>query len=200
MPKPIEFFFDFSSPYAYLASEKIEAIATKYGRTVAYKPMLLGAIFKSTGGAPLTEIPLKGSYSRRDMERSARYLGVTLKLPTPFPVGTVAAARALLWLQSQGSAKAVTWVHKVFRAYFAEGRNISEPQVIGALAAELGLDPQALADGCQEPPIKDKLKALTDEALARGIFGAPFIFVDDEPFWGADRLPQIERTLERGPI
>lgn len=200
MSKPLEFFFDFSSPYAYLASEKIEAIATKFGRTVAYKPMLLGAIFKTTGGAPLVEIPLKGVYSKFDMERSARYLGVTLKFPTPFPVGTVAAARALLWLQSQGSAKAVSWVHKVFRAYFTEGRNISEPAVLGELATEMGIDAAALAAGCQEPPIKDKLKALTDEALARGVFGAPFVFVDGEPFWGADRLPQIERTLERGPI
>jgi len=200
MSKPLEFFFDFSSPYAYLASEKIEAIATKYGRTVAYKPIMLGGTFKSIGGAPLVEIPLKGPYSRLDMERSARYLGVKFAPPTPFPVNTLLAARALLWLQSQGSAKAVTWVHKVFRAYFADGRNISETAVLGELAAEIGIDAAALAAGCQEPPIKDKLKALGDEALARGVFGAPFVFVDGEPFWGADRLPQIERTLERGPI
>jgi 2-hydroxychromene-2-carboxylate isomerase len=198
--KPIEFYFDFSSPYAYLASEKIEAIATKYGRTVAYKPILLGAILKTLGGAPLSEIPLKGPYSKLDMERSARYLGVKLALPTPFPIATLTAARGLLWLQSQGSAKAVSWVHKVFCAYFVDGKNVSEPQVLAELASEMGIDAAALAAGCQEQPIKDRLKALTDEALARGVFGAPFVFIDDEPFWGADRLPQIERTLERGPI
>lgn len=198
--KPIEFFFDFSSPYAYLASEKIEALAARFDRSVAYKPILLGAIFKSTGGAPLTEIPLKGKYSMHDMARSARFMGVTFKLPAPFPIGTVGAARALLWLQAQGSSKSTSWVHKTLRAYFAEGRNIGEPAVLAALAAELGIDPAALAAGIQEQPIKDKLKALNDEALARGVFGAPFIFVDGEPFWGQDRLAQIERWLERGPF
>lgn len=200
MPAPIEFFFDFSSPYAYLASEKIEALVGRFGRTVAYKPMLLGPAFKASGQAPLVEIPLKGDYARRDMARSARFLGVPFKAPEPFPIATVAAARALLWLQSQGSAKAVSWVHKVFRAYFAEGRNISEPAVLGEIADELGIDKDALAAGIQEQPIKDRLKALVDEAIARGVFGSPFIFVDGEPFWGSDRLPQIERWLERGPF
>lgn len=200
MPAPIEFFFDFSSPYAYLASAKIEAIATRFGRSVAYKPILLGAIFKTTGGAPLTEAPLKGEYSRRDFARSARYAGVPYHPPEPFPIATVAAARALLWLQAQGSGKSVSFVHRCFRAYFAEGRDISRPDVLAAVAQDLGIDSSALAAGTQEPAIKDRLKALTDEALARGVFGAPFLFVDGEPFWGHDRLPQVERWLERGPF
>lgn len=200
MPAPIEFYFDFSSPYSYLASEKIEALAGRFGRSVAYKPILLGAVFKVSGQAPLTQIPLKGPYSRRDMERSARFLSVPYRQPDPFPIATVSAARALLWLQAQGSAKAVPWVHKVFRAYFAEGRNVSDPDVLAALADELGIDRAALAAGIQEPAIKDRLKALVDEAIARGVCGAPFTFVDGEPFWGADRLPQIERWLERGPF
>ncbi len=200
MPAPIEFFFDFSSPYSYLASEKIEPLVGRFGRTVAYKPILLGPMFKVSGQAPLVEIPLKGDYSRRDMERSARFHGVTFHVPTPFPIGTVAAARTLLWLQAQGSAKAVSWVHRVLRAYFAEGRNISEAGVLADLADDLGLDRDAMAAGIQEPAIKDRLKALVDEAIARGVFGAPFFFVDGEPFWGHDRLPQIERWLERGPF
>lgn len=200
MPAPIEFYFDFSSPYAYLASEKIEAIATRFGRSVAYKPILLGAIFKTLGGAPLTEVRLKGDYSRRDFARSARFAGVPFNLPTPFPIGTVAAARGLLWLQSQGSSKSVSYVHRCFRAYFAEGRDLSQPEVLAEVARDLGIDPKALAAGTQEPAVKDRLKALNDEALARGVFGAPFIFVDGEPFWGHDRLPQIERWLERGPF
>lgn len=200
MPAPIEFYFDFSSPYAYLASEKIEAIATRFGRSVAYKPILLGAIFKTLGGAPLTEIRLKGDYSRHDFARSARFAGVPFKLPEPFPIGTVAAARGLLWLQSQGSSKSVSYVHRCFRAYFVEGRDISQPEVLAEVARDLGIDPVALAAGTQEPAIKDRLKALNDEALARGVFGAPFLFVDGEPFWGHDRLPQIERWLERGPF
>jgi len=175
MPAPLEFFFDFSSPYSYLLSEKIEAVATRHGRSVAYKPILLGAAFKVTGMAPLVEVPVKGDYSRRDFERSARFHGVAFRMPTPFPVGTVTAARALLWLQGNGSAKSVPFVHKVLRAYFAEGRNIGEPAVVGQIATELGIDGAALLAGAQEPAIKDRLKKQVDEAIARGVFGAPFV-------------------------
>lgn len=198
MPAPLEFFFDFSSPYSYLLSEKIEAVATRHGRSVAYKPILVGAAFKVTGMTPLVEVPVKGDYSRRDFERSARFHGVAFRMPTPFPVGTVTAARALLWLQGNGSAKSVPFVHKVLRAYFAEGRNIGEPAVVGQIATELGIDGAALLAGTQEPAIKDRLKKQVDEAIARGVFGAPFVFVDQEPFWGHDRLDQIDRWLQYG--
>jgi len=198
MPAPLEFFFDFSSPYSYLLSEKIEAVANRHGRSVAYKPILLGAAFKVTGMTPLVEVPVKGDYSRRDFERSARFHGVAFRMPTPFPVGTVTAARALLWLQGNGSAKSVPFVHKVLRAYFAEGRNIGEPAVVGQIATELGIDGAALLAGTQEPAIKDRLKKQVDEAIARGVFGAPFVFVDQEPFWGHDRLDQIDRWLQYG--
>lgn len=106
----------------------------------------------------------------------------------------------MLWLQSQGSAKAPLFVHKVFRAYFADDRNINDPAVLAEIADELGIDKAALAAGVQEPAVKDKLKALVDEAIARGVFGAPTIFVDGEMFWGNDRLPQIERWLAYGPF
>jgi len=200
MPTPIEFFFDFSSPYSYLLSEQIETVATKHGRSVRYKPTLLGAAFKVSGMAPLTEVPLKGEYSRRDFARSARYAGVKFQMPDTFPVSTVNAARALLWLQSTGSAKSVPFVHQVFRAYFAQNRNVSDLAVLGEIAEELGIDTKAMAAAVQDPAIKDKLKAAVDEAIARGVFGAPFVFVDGEPFWGNDRLPQIERWMQYGPF
>jgi 2-hydroxychromene-2-carboxylate isomerase len=198
--KPIEFYFDFASPYAYLASEKIEAIATKYGRTVAYKPTLLGVVFKAAGTIPLVDYPLKGDYSRHDFARSARYAGVPLKFPEKFPIPTVNAARALLWLQGTGSAKAVSFVHRTFRTYFVDNRDINDPAVLADIADDLGIDKQAMLAAIQDPAIKDKLKAAVDESVKRGVFGAPFIFVDGEPFWGNDRLPQIERWLERGPF
>lgn len=200
MPAPLEFYFDFSSPYSYLLSEQIEAVATRHGRSVLYKPTLLGAIFKISGMAPLTEIPLKGDYARRDFARSARFHGVAFNMPAQFPISTVSAARALLWLQASGSAKSVSFVHKTLRAYFVEGRNISEPEVLRAIATELGIDAGAMAAGIQEQGIKDRLKALVDESIARGVCGAPFVFVDGEPFWGHDRLPQIERWLQYGPF
>jgi 2-hydroxychromene-2-carboxylate isomerase len=200
MPPPIDFYFDFSSPYAYLASEQIEAIATRFKRSVAYKPMLLGVVFKAIGTQPLVEYPKKGEYSRHDFERSARFAKVPFKMPEKFPVSTVNAARALLWLQASGSAKAVSFVHRTFRAYFAEGRDISDAAVLADIAEDLGVDKSAMQAATQDPAIKDKLKQACEEALARGVFGAPFIFVDGEPFWGNDRLAQIALWLERGPF
>lgn len=200
MPTPIEIFFDFTSPYSYLLSEQIEAIATKHGRSVRYKPTLLGAVFKVSGMMPLTQVPLKGDYSRRDFERSARYAGVKFSMPDPFPVSSVNAARALLWLQSSGSAKSVPFVHTVFRAYFVHNRNISEPDVLADIATELGIDANAMAAAMQDQAIKDKLKAAVDDSVKRGVFGAPFVFIDGEPFWGNDRLPQMERWMQYGPF
>jgi 2-hydroxychromene-2-carboxylate isomerase len=200
MPAPIEIYFDFSSPYSYLLSEQIEALATKHGRSVKYKPTLLGAVFKVSGMGPLTEVPLKGDYSKHDFARSARFAGVKFQMPDAFPISTVNAARALLWLQSTGSAKSVPFVHQVFRAYFMHNRNINDPVVLGEIAEELGIEAKALVASTQDPAIKDELKAAVDESIARGVCGAPFVFVDGEPFWGNDRLPQIERWLQYGPF
>ncbi len=200
MAAPIEFYFDFSSPYSYLASEAIEALAARYGREVQYKPMLLGAAFKVSGMRPLPEVPLKGEYSRRDFERSARFAGVPFVLPDPFPIPTVAAARALLWLNETDPKRARAFVHAAFRAYFAKGRDISDAAVLADVLREAGVEPERALAAIQQPDIKDRLKSQVDAALARGVFGAPFVFVDGEPFWGNDRLPQIERWLATGPF
>ncbi|MBK9243435.1 MAG: 2-hydroxychromene-2-carboxylate isomerase [Burkholderiales bacterium] len=201
MPAPIEFWFDFSSPYSYLASEKIEELAARYGRTVAFKPTLLGVIFRTTGGVPLTElVPPKANYFVHDFERSARFAGVPFRKPSVFPIATVNAARAFVWLQQRDEALAARFLHAAFRAYFAQDRNLAEPEVLAAVASEVGVDPVQLARGIQEPAIKERLKALVDESIARGVFGAPTIFVDGEMFWGHDRLPQVERWLASGPF
>jgi 2-hydroxychromene-2-carboxylate isomerase len=200
MAAPIEFYFDFSSPYSYLASEQIEALAARHGREVRYLPILLGAAFKVSGMRPLSEIPMKGEYSRRDFERSACFAGVPFVFPSPFPIATVAAARAFLWLDETDPARTGAFVHAAFRAYFARGRDISDTAVLAAVLRETGADADAALAAIQQPQIKERLKAQVDAALARGVFGAPFIFVDGEPFWGNDRLPQIERWLASGPF
>jgi 2-hydroxychromene-2-carboxylate isomerase len=201
MAAPIEFWFDFSSPYSYLASEKIEELAARHGRGVAYRPTLLGVIFRTTGGVPLTElVPPKASYFAHDFERSARFAGVPYRPPSVFPIATVNAARAFLWLQEQDEALAAQFLHAAFRAYFSQDRSLAEPEVLNALAIEVGADPVAMARGMQEPAVKERLKALVDESIARGVFGAPTIFVDGEMFWGHDRLPQVERWLATGPF
>jgi 2-hydroxychromene-2-carboxylate isomerase len=200
MAAPIEFYFDFSSPYSYLASESIEPLAARYGREVEYKPMLLGVAFKTSGMRPLPDIPLKGEYSKRDFERSARFAKVPFVLPEPFPISTVSVARAFVWLGDTDPQRARAFVHAAFRAYFVAGRNISDASVVADLVRQVGADPDQALPAIQQPDLKERLKALVDAAVTRGVFGAPFLFVDGEPFWGHDRLPQIERWLASGPF
>jgi 2-hydroxychromene-2-carboxylate isomerase len=200
MATPIEFYFDFSSPYSYLASEAIEQLADRHGREVDYKPVLLGVAFKIAGTRPLVEVPLKGEYSRRDMARSARFAGVPFRLPEPFPIGAVAASRIVLWLGDTDPQRSRAFIHAAFREYFVAGRNIAETSVLADVLRQVGVDPQQALAAIQQPEIKERLRALVDAAVARGVFGAPFIFVDGEPFWGHDRLAQVEKWLASGPF
>jgi 2-hydroxychromene-2-carboxylate isomerase len=195
----IDFYFDFSSPYGYLASEKIEALAARHGRSVNFRPVLLGFIFKQTGAMPLTQIPLKGDYSRRDMERSAKFHGIAdFRMPSKFPIPTQAAARIVLWTQQRDASVAVRIVHALYHAFFADDKDISDPDIAVAVAATCGIDAAAARAAIDDPAIKDALKRANDDAIARGVFGSPFIVVDGEPFWGVDHLVQVERWLETG--
>jgi 2-hydroxychromene-2-carboxylate isomerase len=198
MPEPITFRFDFSSPYSYLASERIDTLADRFGRKVLWRPVLLGAIFKHFNTVPLVRQPGMHDYSLRDFARSAHFLDVPFRMPMRFPVATQVAARAYYWLHDQDCGIARRFAHAVFRAYFAEGHDISDPSSVLRIAAQLGIDPTPLSSAVEDPAVKDRLRAETDAALAAGMFGAPWIVVDGEPFWGADRLPQIERWLETG--
>ncbi|GAB1413540.1 2-hydroxychromene-2-carboxylate isomerase [Candidatus Desulfobacillus denitrificans] len=198
MSDPIEFYFDFSSPYSCIASELIDGLAERYGRKVKWRPMLLGVVFQKTGQPLLVNVPLKGEYSLRDFARSARYHGVPFNFPAKFPLSTVSAARAYYWLHGQDCAKARQFARAAFRAYWVDGRDISDLAVLQEIAAGLGVDPAALAAGVATPEIKERLRAETEAALAKGMCGAPWFVVDGEPFWGADRLPQIEKWLQTG--
>ena len=198
MTAPIDFYFDFASPYGYLASHRIDAIGERNGRAVTWRPIMLGAMFKAVGTAPLVTYPLKGEYSRRDLQRSARALGVELGFPEGFPHGTLAAARGFYWLGESDPGKQKPFAKAFYRAYFGEGRNVSEMEPTADIAASVGIGREAFIAAVQEPAIKDRLKAETNAALERGVFGAPFVFVDGEPFWGVDHLDQVERWLETG--
>ena len=189
MKAPIDFYFDFSSPFSYLASQKIETLAARHGRTVKWRPMLLGAAFKATGALPLTQIPLKGEYAKRDFARSARFHGLHYRHPEPFPVSTVAACRAFYSLENEEAA--IRFAKAVFHAYFSDNINIGEPHNVLRIAATAGVTPDI-----QSQAVKDRTKAEVDAALARGVFGSPYIVVDGEPFWGLDRFDQMERWLQ----
>lgn len=198
MAEPIEFWFDFTSPYSYLAAEKIDALAAKHGRKVTWHPMLLGAAMKTTGSPLLLNVPLKGEYALRDFSRSARFLGLPFSFPAKFPVATQSAARAYYWLHDRDCGKAREFAKAVFRAIFVEGRDGADLGVVLDLAAALGVDRDELSEALASQELKDRLRAETDKGIAKGVFGAPFIFVDNEAFWGADRLPQIEQWLATG--
>ena len=198
MNDPITFWLDFSSPYSYLASELIDPLAAKYGRKVQWRPIMLGAAFKATGGKLLTEIPLKGEYSLRDFDRSARFYGVPFRFPSKFPQMTLTAARAYYWLHGQDCAKARDFARAIFRALWVDDKDVSDINVVGELATGLGVDRAKLDTAVANPEIKEKVKQETDAAIAQGMFGAPYFMVDGEPFWGADRLPQIEKWLQTG--
>jgi 2-hydroxychromene-2-carboxylate isomerase len=199
MPAPIDFYFDFSSPYGYMASQKIDALAAKYGRTVDWHPVLLGVIFKETGMAPLTMIPLKGGYSKRDFARSARFHGIAnFGMPSKFPIASQAPARLVLWRTAQDKAAGTALAKALYRAYFVDDVDVSDPDAAAAVAAKTGVDPVVARAAVDDPAIKEALKREVAEAMARGVFGSPFVIVDGEPFWGLDRFDQVDRWLATG--
>jgi 2-hydroxychromene-2-carboxylate isomerase len=197
-PAPLEFYFDFSSPYSYLASERIDELAARFGRKVKWRPILLGVVFKATGAAPLTTVPLKGDYSKRDFARSARFMGISFRQPSRFPLATQNAARAYYWLHGQDCGQARAFAHAVFRALYIDDRDISSTEVLLEIAGGLGIDTAACAAAMNDETFKQRLRDEVDAAIKKGVFGAPYIVCDGEPFMGADRLPQLERWLETG--
>lgn len=201
-PKPIEFWFDFSSPYAYIANEWIDALAARHGRTVRRHAVLLGAIFPQADLKPLVAYPIKGEYARRDILRSARFERVPFSFPEAFPLPTQNAARVFWWLLegTQGQARAAQWARTAMRAYFTRGEDLRDAAVLRALAAEANLDADAAEAAWNDPHWKDRLRQANDDAVKAGVFGAPFFVIDGEPFWGNDRKAQMERWLTEGPF
>lgn len=195
---PIDFYFDFSSPYGYLAAQKIDALAAKYGRAVNWRPTLLGVVFKQTGAAPLTEVPVKGPYSKRDFARSARFHGIEFRMPPVFPIPSQAPARMVLWAREKDPAAAAALAKALYRAFFLDGLDISKADVAADVAGRAGFDAAAARAAVDDPAIKDALKREVESAIAAGVFGSPFVVVDGEPFWGLDRFDQIERWLATG--
>ncbi|MBK5103216.1 MAG: 2-hydroxychromene-2-carboxylate isomerase [Burkholderiales bacterium] len=198
MAAPIDFYFDFSSPYGYFASTRIDALGAKYGREVVWHPFLLGAAMKITGGVPLPNVPLKGDYAKRDFARSAKFYGVEYKLPSTFPISSQAPARAFYWLNQKDPKRAKALVTALYRAYFVDDINISNPEDTIAVCAKFGLAADEVRAAINDAAIKERVKSEVDQAIARGAFGSPYIVVEGEAFWGVDRLEQIEKWLASG--
>lgn len=196
--EPIDFYFDFSSPYGYLASELIDALGARHGRRVVWHAVLLGAAFQATGSQPPAQQPIKGDYVRHDFVRSAAYHDIPMRMPQHFPVSSLHAARSFIWLGQQDTALARSFAHAVFRAYFTAQRPIDQLDTVLDIAQALGVERARLAEALTTPSLKEQMRLANDRALARGVFGSPFFIVDGEGFWGVDRLPQLERWLAEG--
>ena len=196
---PLDFYFDFSSPYGYLLAEKIDAVATQHGRSVNWHPILLGVIFQATGShPPANGESAKAKYIFKDFQRSARHMGLPYNPPSRFPLPSQNAARAFYWLQIQDVTLAKQFALAVYRAFFIDDLDISSPDTVLEIAEKLGVDRNILAPALQSPEIKSRLKDECEQALAIGVFGSPHVIIDGEHFFGADRLPQIEHWLQTG--
>ena len=185
MGKQVEFFYDVGSPYSYLASTRIEAIASDCGATLVWRPMLVGGLFKATNNTPPAFLPARARYLGTDLLRWARFYGVPFHIKMP-PMDTLLAMRALSGLPD-GDVPAGT--HALFKAYWVDDQDLTSPATV---AAALG---EAAVARASEPDVKARLRATTDEAYARGAFGAPTFFVDDAMYFGNDRLPFVEQHL-----
>jgi 2-hydroxychromene-2-carboxylate isomerase len=200
-PAAIDFWFDFSSPYSYIANEWIDALAARHGRVVRRHAILLGATFAAADLKSPVSYPLKREYSILDFGRSARFEGLPYRFPDPFPIPTQNAARIFWWLHDTVSeSEAARWTRTAMRAYFTQGQALNDAEVLKSLVAQMEINPQQAESVWSDPNWKDRLKRACDAAIAAGVFGAPFFMVDGEPFWGNDRKVQLERWLQQGPF
>ncbi|MEJ8840310.1 2-hydroxychromene-2-carboxylate isomerase [Ramlibacter sp. AN1133] len=200
MPAPLAFHFDFISPYGYFASLRIEDLAARCGRTVDWRPMLLGvSVLKVMGLKPLLDTPLKGDYIRRDVLRYARRHGVPIGRDLNAPVGNpLPAARAFCWVKRHHPALEAAMAHALYHAIWAEGRELSTPEAVAAIALPGGLAPAAVAEATAGEEAARLLRDAVSASIEGGIFGSPTVVVDGEPFWGVDRLPDVEEWLRCG--
>ena len=195
MAEPIDFYFDFSSSYSYIGQHKLQALAKEHGREVRWRPVALGAIFKSLGSGPHSPETAKGTYVWNDVERSAAVAGLPYRWPKPFPYNSLMAARMFYFIEEKDEAKAVEWARAVFEASFGQGRDCSDPSELAKVAGKLGLDFNELLDAASQDEIKQKLKQATAEAMQKGVFGAPTFFIGSDMYWGADRIDQMHYFL-----
>ena len=195
---PIEFWFDFSSGYAYFAADAIDDLAERHGRTVAWRPYMLGVAFKRTGARGLSSTPMKGDYARRDWARLSRRTGLAFRPPANHPIVALPASRAFYWIEERAPDQARAFARAAFRAYYAEAQDLTVPANVAAIGARFGFTAADLEAGMAGDPIKAKVKAASDEALAKGVFGSPFFLADGEPFWGYDRMAMLDEWLTSG--
>jgi 2-hydroxychromene-2-carboxylate isomerase len=198
MSKTVEFFFDVGSPTAYLASTQIQKIATETGATLVYRPMLLGGVFKATGNSSPVTVPAKGKWMFSDMSLWAKRYGVTLKMNPFFPINTLPLMRGAVAMQMRMPEKFDAYLAAVMNAIWQDKKNMGDPAVIAEVLTQIGLDPGAFMAMIGDDEIKAALVKNTEEAVNRGVFGAPTFFVSDQMFFGQDRMVFVKEALSNG--
>ena len=195
MSKTVEFFFDFGSPYTYLAYHQLPKIAARHGATIIWRPMLLGGVFQATGNKSPIEIPAKGRYSLIDLQRWAQHFGVPLQMNPHFPINTLTLMRGAVGLQLREAHRFDIYTRAMFNAIWVTPQNLNDPAVVSAVLQEAGFDPGAFMALIGDAKVKEALKTATQAAVDRQIFGAPTMFVGDQMFWGQDRLDFVKEAL-----
>ena len=193
--RELELFFDIGSAYSYLASTQLAGLAERTGASVRWRPFLLGAVFKATGNDMPARIPAKARWMLHDLALWSHHYGVPFRMPSRFPLNTLRTQRALAAAELRGAEQVAPLAHALFRAYWVDDQDVSADAVIAACADGAGLDGAAIVAAIDAPGTKDQLRATTDEAVRRGAFGAPAMFVGDALFWGNDRIPLLEAHL-----
>jgi 2-hydroxychromene-2-carboxylate isomerase len=194
--KTVDFYFDVGSPAAYLAWGRLPRICEEARATLAYKPMLLGGVFQATANQSPMNIPAKGRYIMADLERFARRARIPFSHNPHFPINTLMLMRGATGMQMSNEARMVPYVDAVYRAIWVEGKNMNDPGVVASVLQQAGFDLAAVLAMANDPEVKERLKATTQEAVARGVFGAPTFFVGAQMYWGQDRLDFVKEALE----
>ncbi|UJA04707.1 2-hydroxychromene-2-carboxylate isomerase [Acinetobacter johnsonii] len=195
--KNVEFYFDLGSPYSYLAYYRLLQMAEQQEIQIVYKPILLGGVFKATGNRSPIEIPVKGAYSILDMQRWAEYYQIPMQMNPHFPMNTLTLMRILTGVQLLHLEKFEQVLKLLFDAMFGTPQNLNEPTVLAEVLKSSGFSVEDIMSMVQSDVVKQKLITETEQAILRGIFGAPTFFVGDEMYWGQDRLHFVEQALNK---
>lgn len=197
MNKKVEFFFDLGSPTSYLAYTQLPKICAQTGSELVYQPMLLGGVFKSTGNASPISVPAKGRYMLQDLARFAQRYQVQLNFNPHFPINTLLLMRATTGVQMHLPERFIDFIDCLFRALWVDKRNLNDAASVAQVLEQGGFDPQQILDLSNAEDVKTALRNNTEQALQRGVFGAPSMFVGEELFFGQDRLDFVREALSK---